>query len=139
MKRVVVDASVGVKWVIDEPGSDAAAALLDGHELHVPDLFLVETANALWAQSRRGAIGVDAAETAIASLLSAPLIVSPVTAALAGRAFALAAALRHPVYDCIYLALALDLGAPVVTDDGRFLTAVRAEPDLAPFVAPLRG
>lgn len=34
MIRTIVDASVGVKWVIDEPGSDDAAVLLEGRELY---------------------------------------------------------------------------------------------------------
>ncbi len=39
-------------------------------------------------------------------------------------AASLAAAHRHPVYDCLYLALALDLRCDLVTDDARFRRAV---------------
>ena len=43
-KAVVVDASIAVKWVVGEVGSDRAARLLDGRTLHVPDLLFVEAA-----------------------------------------------------------------------------------------------
>ncbi len=35
-----------------------------------------------------------------------------------------ALALDHPVYDCVYLALAHRIGATVVTADRRFMSAV---------------
>jgi predicted nucleic acid-binding protein len=48
--------------------------------------------------------------------------------ASAGR---LAVDLDHPVYDCFYLALAVQEQYPVVTADRRFHDAVRAHPYLA--------
>ena len=62
--RLVVDASVAVKWLIAEDGSDAAALLLmDGDDLHAPRLMASEVANALWRKIRkdeieRGQVGV---------------------------------------------------------------------------------
>ena len=39
--RVVVDASVAVKWYLEEDHADTARGLLDGtYQLIVPDLFL---------------------------------------------------------------------------------------------------
>jgi hypothetical protein len=51
---IVVDASVALKWVIEEDGSDAAEALLLEEPLTGPDLLLVECANVLWTKARRG-------------------------------------------------------------------------------------
>ena len=51
---VVVDASVALKWVIEEDGSEAAGALLLEEPLAAPDLLIVECANVLWAKARRG-------------------------------------------------------------------------------------
>ena len=56
--RIVIDASVAVKWVIDEPESEAAVALRD-QELIAPALWLAEAANALWRHARIGEIGDD--------------------------------------------------------------------------------
>jgi predicted nucleic acid-binding protein len=51
---LVVDASVGLKWVLDEPDSDLAKALAVGDEtLLVPDFWLNEACNVLWLQVRR--------------------------------------------------------------------------------------
>jgi predicted nucleic acid-binding protein len=46
------------------------------------------------------------------------------SAPLAVRAFHLAERLDHPIYDCVYLALAEALDTALVTADGRFATAV---------------
>jgi predicted nucleic acid-binding protein len=45
-ERLVIDASVAVKWVVPEPESDRAEALLD-HPLVGPDLLFAECANVL--------------------------------------------------------------------------------------------
>lgn len=45
---LVVDASVALKWVLDEEGRPAARALLLGNEpLHAPDFLILECANIL--------------------------------------------------------------------------------------------
>ena len=53
--RIVVDASIALKWVIPEPDSDAANALRAA-ELIAPALWLAEAANALWRHARLGKI-----------------------------------------------------------------------------------
>ena len=53
---VVIDASVALKWVIEEDGSEAARGLLLSEVLAAPDLMIVECANVLWAKERRGSI-----------------------------------------------------------------------------------
>jgi predicted nucleic acid-binding protein len=51
MTRLVVDASVAAKWLVTEPLSDRALALLGGaNELIAPDLLLPEVGNILWKQ-----------------------------------------------------------------------------------------
>lgn len=44
---------------------------------------------------------------------------------LAGRALAFAKDLKHPAYDCFYLALAEAEGAAFITNDKRLLNAVK--------------
>jgi len=123
MSVFVVDASVVVKWVVDEVGSDEAAALR-GDELQAPDWIRVECANVLWAKSRRRELAPNEASERLALLLEAPVALFPASEILE-RAFALAQELAHPVYDCLYLALALERRCPLVTADERFVTAVR--------------
>jgi predicted nucleic acid-binding protein len=133
---VIVDASVAVKWLVEEADSDRAARLLDGRVLHAPDLLFVEAANALWAIHRRGALGSDAPTEALAWLLRVPFTVT-VSTTLIERALAMATALVHPVYDCVYLSLAAEVAAPVVTADPRLLAVAERDPDLARLVVPL--
>ena len=60
----------------------------------------------------------------LASNISALTVNWTADAELIDDAVRLAIALNHPVYDCIYLALAQQVGANVVTADKRFMNAV---------------
>ncbi len=48
---LVIDASVALKWVIDEDDSEAAQELVSDHALAAPELLLIECANVLWTRS----------------------------------------------------------------------------------------
>ena len=119
----VVDASVAVKWVVEEPGSDQARMLARAR-LEAPDLMAVECANILWKKARMGDIDARQARERLDALLQAPVALTP-SRDLLGRALGLALELEHPVYDCLYLALALVRGVPLVTADERLAKAVR--------------
>jgi len=123
MSVYIVDASVVIKWVVDEVGSEEAAALR-GDELQAPDWIQVECTNVLWAKSRRRELTPNEASERLALLLEAPVALVPASEVLE-RAFALAQELAHPVYDCLYLALALERRCPLITADERFVAAVR--------------
>jgi predicted nucleic acid-binding protein len=118
---VVVDASVALKWVLDEPGSVAAAALHD-QQLIAPALWLVEAANALWRSVRLGQLTNDEAAERFAELLNAPVATLAIEPYV-GQALDLATTIGHPVYDCLYLALAVHHQTYVVTADRRFASA----------------
>lgn len=135
----VVDASVVLKWVLQEEGSPNAASLLDGRPLFAPDLLHVEVANALWSATRRGSLRPDEADDALDLILRSPVGVVQATGDLAARALRIGRLLDHPVYDCTYLALAMARGVPVVTADRRFATAAAAVPEAAPLVILLAG
>lgn len=117
MAAYVVDASVAIKWVIQEAGTEAALRLL-GHELIAPDLLVAECANILWRKQRLGEISAREAGLAARLLERAELDLVPMRRLL-DRATALAIALDHPGYDAIYLALAETTGRAFVTADLR--------------------
>jgi predicted nucleic acid-binding protein len=133
----VVDASVALKWVLDEDGSDAAAALLDGRPLYAPALLFTEAANALWVIARRGVIAPHDAMDALETLRRAPFRSLPSGFDPVPTALRLAVLIDHPVYDCVYLAVAIEVGLPVITADRRFVAAAARQPDTAALVRPL--
>ena len=126
--RIVVDASVAVKWVLNESGSEAAFALRND-ELIAPALLLAEAGNALWRRARIGEITADEANLRMSELLKAPVALLAIEPFIE-PALKLATGIGHPIYDCIYLALALDRQTHVITADRRFAAAA-SSPDLA--------
>jgi predicted nucleic acid-binding protein len=123
---LVVDASVALKWFLaDEPDADRALAIVrDEAVLAAPDLLVVEVCNAAWRLARLDRIS-QAQLAEIAAML--PRFFEPLVGAagLAPRAVAIAGQLDHPVYDCLYLALAEFERAVLVTADRRLLGKVR--------------
>ncbi len=122
--RFVVDASVAVKLLVDEPDSHAARELAaSDHELHAPRLMASEVASALWRKARLGEVERADAGAALAWLPDMPVRWND-DETVSADAVRLALVLDHPVYDCMYLALAHRIGATVVTADRQFVTAV---------------
>jgi predicted nucleic acid-binding protein len=64
---LVVDASVGLKWVLEEPDSHLAEALVRIEpDLLVPDFWLNEATNVLWLQVRRNLFTPEEAREGLA-------------------------------------------------------------------------
>ena len=124
MSALVVDASVVIKWVVDEEGTAAALALRHAH-LVAPDLIVAECANILWKKVRRREMSDEEAQVAGRLLARSDLDLVPMRRLLEPT-IRLAVALDHPAYDCTYLALAQDLGVDMVTADERLCRKVTA-------------
>jgi len=127
--RTVVDASVAVKWYFPEPGLVEArrvlAEAIDGErELLAPDLILVEFANVLWKKVRREECDRGEAEEILDAFgTDAPRLVASVP--LVPRALELALRLGEVVYDCVYLAAAIEGEASLVTADAHLARCAR--------------
>ena len=122
-ERLVIDASVAVKWVVAEPDSDRAELLLD-HGLVAPDLLFAECANVLWKKVRRGELTQAEADIAAQTLEAADLAVVP-TRGYVAIATSMAVELDHPAYDAVYLAVAEAANLRVVTADDRLVRKLR--------------
>jgi predicted nucleic acid-binding protein len=120
--KLVVDASVALKWVLSEPGTEAALALRS-QELMAPALWFAEATNALWRRVRLGEVALAEAAEFLDELIKAPVVALAMEPHL-HAALALATELQHPIYDCLYLTVALHHDAYVVTADRRFVAAV---------------
>lgn len=116
---VVVDASIAVLWFAHEPDRWGAVRLLETETtLLAPDLMAVEAANGWWKKVRRHEMDVADMEQAVTNLLALGIAWTP-SAILLRPAIRLAVELGHPVYDCLYLALAASHSASFATADER--------------------
>jgi predicted nucleic acid-binding protein len=116
---IVVDASVAFLWFANEPDRSGAARLLETESvLMAPDLMAVEVANAWWKKLRRHQMEMADIEQAVTNLLALGIDWTP-SGQLLHPAARLAVELGHPVYDCLYLALAASHAASLATVDER--------------------
>lgn len=92
--------------------------------MSAPAVWLSEVANALWHHVRVRELSEEHAHALLLRFRNSPVKSMPIERELE-RAFALANVLPHPVYDCLYLALAIEEGTMLVTADLRFARAVR--------------
>ncbi len=120
MNTLVIDASVAVKWVVEEDGTAEALTLRQRARLIAPDLLVAECANILWKKVRREELTRDEALLAARLLQSADVELLP-TRSLLETATRIAIEVDHPAYDCLYLALAKENDCRFVTADERFL------------------
>ncbi len=141
---VVVDASVAVKWVLDESDAERAEALLTdclraARVIATPPHLHSEAGNAIYQRTRISEVTLrlspaDAIE-ALSELLEVPIeLIAP--HGLYERALAFAQLHGLPsIYDALYVVLAQLLGAELWTADQRLLTAVGGA---APWVRAIR-
>ena len=117
---LVVDASVVIKAVLDEPQRDAAERAMTADGLCAPEFLLCETGNVLRRLVVAGRIEAASAAAFLDRLrVDVPTLVPD--ARLVGTALTLAIELDHRIYDCLYLALALALDCRLVTADDAFV------------------
>lgn len=102
----VVDASVAMKWFIDEEDADKAELLLRSRELIAPAIILGEVGNGLWSKRSTSNIDRDLGRNLIGELPQLLKEIVPIEG-LMRDAMQFAFDLDHPIYDCVYLALAI--------------------------------
>lgn len=128
----VLDASVVIKWFIQEEGSDHALQLREEfyageRELVVPDLLLYEIANAL---RYNPSFSADEIKESVRTLLDMEMEIITPTYSLLAKAIELAKDLDVTCYDAAYLALAEELGFEFITADERLYKKVSARLEL---------
>lgn len=140
---IVVDASVAVKWLWDEPGSDEAAQLLSGpRKVIAPDLLHIEVAAAVTRRFRLGDLSEDEARRVCGDWMQAldngAVLLLP-SADHMERAVDLAVQTRHPLQDCLYLAVARALDAPLATSNPKFRDRAEKIYSAIEFIGPSKG
>ena len=128
-KRLVIDASVALKWRLrDEEATSQADALLEDFlagklELLTPTLFDYEIANALRVAVTRQRLNESDAAAALADFAQYMIVRYDFTG-IAGLTFHLSGQYQRSAYDSAYLALAQSQGVWFVTGDKRLFNAV---------------
>lgn len=128
-QKTVVDASIMVKWFVEEVGTDRALAFLDGHEkgeilLVVPDIAFSEVLNALRFTKGKEQNLLKANNM----LWKTEMEIERTTSPILEKACRFARTHNLSVYDAIYYAIAVLHSAPLITEDKKLLALPQAQP-----------
>jgi len=130
MKRVVIDASVALKWFLsDEEHGEKALDILEAHasdriSLHAPALLEFEVANGLVIAKRRTRAGMDDIMKAMEGFTELGIELYPLSHLFQG---VLEYSDRYDIsaHDAAYVALAAELKSRAVTAGKRLFNASR--------------
>lgn len=122
----VLDASVVLKWFVNEADSGQALKLRDEfyagkREIVVPDLLLFEIANAL---RYNPSFSTNEIREVLDTLFGIGIEIIAPTLSLLGKTVELAEEFGLTCYDATYLALAEELGFEFITADERFYSKI---------------
>jgi predicted nucleic acid-binding protein len=128
-RSAVVDASVVVRWIVPEKGASEALALLARSiDWLAPRLMLSEVASALRRKVMAGeltaALAADGLDFILGIVARGALRLHRDETVIRS-ALALSVALQRKVPDCLYLALAEDIGVGLATADLRLSEIAR--------------
>ena len=126
----IFDGCVAIKWLVEEDDSAAARRLLElGQPRIGPDLVVAEMVNAIWKHVARNGKPKAEARAACAAAPGFFRTLVPIIQ-LMPRATDIMIELVHPIYDCIYLALAERESLPLVTVDQRLIDIAKRLPSV---------
>ncbi|HEY7330729.1 MAG TPA: type II toxin-antitoxin system VapC family toxin [Gemmataceae bacterium] len=125
MTVYVVDSSVAIKWYVPEVRQAEAIRLrASGAALHAPDFLNVEVAAILWKKLRKAELTRSDADDILNDLISLATVTRHPSSPLVPSAFDLANRSGRTVYDCLYLALAVQLSGQMVTEDEKLVNSL---------------
>ncbi len=138
---ICVDASVAVKWVLDEPDSDQALGLLDWTrqkriELIAPSLVTTEVSNVIYRRMVSGTLSNSIGKELLEALLAIDVFLVEPLPYLPYK-YDLADSLGIPtIYDALYVTVAQRFNCKLWTADTRLIRTVRGRlPNLRPLDA----
>lgn len=118
---LVLDASAVVRIIEGSPQAAAfQQAVLEAELVLAPELMLTEASNALWRLQRAGQLQPEGLQQCLSRAAALVDHIEP-DRHLQVEALALACHLDHPVYDCLYLALARREAAVLLTADQKLM------------------
>ncbi len=128
-QAALLDTSVAVKWFVTEDDSERATSLRRAHlwgeiQLYVPDLLLMELANAL---RYTGRLSEERILEDLATFSALDISIVPFSIEVLRSSIALSLERDLAVYDAYFLALAQAMEIPLITADRRMLSRLTAE------------
>jgi predicted nucleic acid-binding protein len=133
MRAFVLDASVALAWIVDNPVPSYAIKISDamasGQKAVVPGLWALEMANGLLMAERRGKLVAAEVERGLRQLevvVAGGIEIDTAAVPTIREAFVPAYAHQLTAYDAVYLELARREGLPLATLD-RSLSAAAAK------------
>lgn len=125
-KAFVVDASVTAAWFLPDeatPETEAALQATATHEVWVPSLWVLETANLLQGARRRKRITAEKRRELVVAVAALKIRVDRESVSIV-TVDALASLHALSRYDAAYLELALRRGLPLATQDEALSVAM---------------
>ncbi|MHB1709725.1 MAG: type II toxin-antitoxin system VapC family toxin [Thermoplasmataceae archaeon] len=125
-ENIVLDASVVVKWFVDEEYTDSSLQLLEDYlngkvTLYSVQLMPYEVINALRYNSIIGRSDLVQIGRALARF---QIVLYPLLDGLCENAISIAIDSGTTVYDAAYLALAISMKSPLYTSDQKFMDKI---------------
>ena len=130
IQSYVVDASVAVKWFVDEEGSDKARLVRDNFvtgqlDLAAPDLLRYEVVNALRFHPVAEIDGAALAKS-LDAIENYQFLVKPSREAWS-RAIQLSYSSKISLYDAVYLGVSHIMKSPLLTADEKLINILPAD------------
>jgi len=130
MAIYVVDASVVIHYAITQQYTLESRVLISQMYqeslLHIPEFCLLECTNVLWKAVRFDGLTIANASEIVMELQRLPFQIEPV-ASLLPHALQIGLTYQLAIYDSLYIALAEQLGAPLISVDERQVRAAIAQ------------
>lgn len=137
VKTLIIDASVAIKWVLNEEGTTEALAIPDQISLiFAPEIFEVEIAAILTKRVRMKELGIKEAHTIKSCFEDLPIIRVEFEK-VKDMAFLSASEFSVTFYDALYLATAIAFNGEMVTANVKLFNGLQNTP-FKNFVAQLK-
>jgi len=130
LKSFVLDASVALGWMVDDPPSAYAGhtqkLMIDGAQAVVPVHWHMEIANALLTAGRRNALRREMTEILSDVAALQPFVETDELPDEIGALVGLGQRQQLTAYDAAYVALAARRNLPLATEDKAMASAARS-------------
>lgn len=118
MSTMIVDANIAIYWSVPGPYAAPATKIMGQTRLCAPNFLLVETAGGLLKYVRAGLLSYTQLKESL-DLVHDAITEFVFDGSLLERASDIAFIDNHKIYDCLYLALAIQRREPLATADRR--------------------